>query len=557
MQKVALVLLLFINMVSANCPDFSSYQAEKELGSLASQIAVWDEAYFTKGDSLIPDEVYDQMVNRYQQWLLCFPSYQPSRSQLRITDKHKIIHPVAHTGVKKLASAEAVKSWMVNKADLWLQPKIDGVAVTLIYENGILVSAISRGDGSYGENWTDKVKLMPMVPQKIATESRQIVVQGELFWHVKNHIQKQHGSNNYRSKVAGALMAKSINPDKLEQICFWLWEWPAGPLNMEQRLAALKSMGFTDGVDDTQAIRDFNQAQQMREQLFNAPLNYPTDGIIIRQGTRPAGQYWQVKEPYWVIAWKYPIQEQLTVITDIKFTIGRTGKVSTIVYIEPVIIDSRKISRIYLGTINQLMETDIAIGDHVLIMLSGQSIPLLKSVVWRTIERRIPTIPDETKFSTMTCFTYSKACHQQFLVRLIWLSSKNGLNFHHIGQSMWSKLIKEGKVTTLINWLDLELHDLLNISGISEQKAHNIVNQFQLAKQSSFATWLSALGITGLSSNINQYHWQDLIVWRVDDWQTKAKISLPKAKQYQLLINSEQMSELQKTLVSHRVNGFF
>jgi len=237
MQKITLIFLLLTNIVWANCPDFSTYQAEKALLSLESQIAIWDDAYFAKGHSLIPDEVYDQVINRYQQWLICFPRYQQTNFNKKFIMDHKIIHPFAHTGVKKIASLTAIKNWMSGKTDLWLQPKIDGVATTLVYENGILVTAISRGDGSYGENWIDKVKLMPMVPQKITTSAPQIVLQGELFWHVKEHIQKQHGSNNYRSKVAGALMEKLPDQAKLDQIHFWVWEWPMGPLMMKSKFA--------------------------------------------------------------------------------------------------------------------------------------------------------------------------------------------------------------------------------------------------------------------------------------------------------------------------------
>ncbi|WP_392551571.1 NAD-dependent DNA ligase LigB [Orbus wheelerorum] len=557
MQKIVLIILLLANMGWANCPNFTTYQAEKELLSLESQIAIWDNAYFINGHSLIPDEVYDQVLNRYQQLLICFPNYQQTDFSQQVIINHKIIHPVVHTGVKKLTSIDAIKNWMVNKTDLWLQPKIDGVAVTLIYEHGILVSAISRGNGSYGENWTEKVKLMPMVPQKIITLTPQVLLQGELFWLVENHIQKQHGSNNYRSKVAGALMEKLPNHEKLSQIRFWVWEWPAGPPMMTQRLTELKQMGFNYGVDDTTAISTFLQAQAIREQLFNSPLNYPTDGIIIREGKRPAGQYWQVKEPYWIIAWKYPIQEKLTVVKDIQFSVGRTGKISTIIYIEPITIDSKKITRLYLGSINQLIKTDIAIGDSIAVKLSGQSIPQLKSIVWRAFDRKKQLLPDEKVYTFMTCFTYSKACHQQFLARLAWLSGKQGFNFNHIGQATWLKLVNEGKVTSVISWLELELNDFANIPSISEQQANNLFAQFQLAKQSSFVLWLAALGITDLPPTINQYCWQDIVLWSIDEWQTKTNISLSKAKKYRLLVNSEQINKLQKTLARQKVSGFF
>jgi len=105
--------------------------------------------------------------------------------------------------------------------------------------------------------------------------------------------------------------------------------------------------------------------------------------------------------------------------------------------------------------------------------------------------------------------------------------------------------------------LELGRADLVNIASISERQAHNIVAQFASAKQASFVTWLAALGVTGLSQAVNQYNWQDLLLWSIDEWQINAKVSLSKAKQYQQFVRSEQLANLQKTLAKEGINGFF
>lgn len=556
-QKIIflLILLFSINIANAACLDFTSERAEQELNSLATQIAIWDNAYFIDGESLIPDEVYDQITLRYQRWLACFPNYQPIKLPPKLASNKKTKHPVVHTGVKKLTSITAIQAWMKDKKDLWIQPKIDGVAVTLIYEHGLLITAISRGDGRYGEDWSDKVKLMPNVPQSIDTARPKVIVQGELFWQVDNHIQQQHGSNNYRSKVAGALMAKSVDQTKLKQIHFWLWEWPAGPLSMEKRLSELKTMGFNAGIDDTQLVDSFAEAETIRLKFFNSPVNYPTDGIIIRQGTRPDGQYWQVKEPYWLIAWKYPVQDMLTTINNINFTIGRTGKISVIAEVDPILLDGKKVKYVYIGSVENCKKKNITKGDSVTLILSGQSIPQIKEVVWRVKHREI-TLPNQELFTPFSCFNYSLQCDEQFKSRLAWLSGKQGLNLNLIGKGTWTKLITTHKLSSLTSWLDLSLNDLISTNNLGEKQAKNIYAQFQLAKQASFYQWINALGITPLSKNINQYNWQKISSWDISDWQHHMKISAAAAKQYSLLIKSIEQNGLVENLHLHNINGF-
>ncbi|QIQ21970.1 NAD-dependent DNA ligase LigB [Zophobihabitans entericus] len=558
MKTLRIFLLCLLPVIGyTNCPDYSEFQAEKELSSLASQIAIWDQAYFEQGQSLINDEVYDQVLLRYQQLQSCFPDYQITTTAQKVVENNKVIHPAVHTGVNKLYDEREIEKWMtVSPTELWAQPKVDGVAVTLIYEQGELVSAISRGDGYYGENWLDKIKQIPNIPKIILTEQPTVILQGELFWHVNGHIQHQEGSNNYRSKVAGLLMSKIPENKNLQQIHFWVWEWANGPLTMPDRLEGLAKMGFVFGVNDTLKITSFTQARNYREELFHSPLNYPTDGIIIRQGYRPMYDSWQVKPPYWVIAWKYPVQEKLTTVTNIEFNIGRTGKISTIVKVEPIEIDGKVVSRVYLGSLNEFIRKNIGIGDSVTVTLSGQSIPQLQSVILRASERQTVSIPAKEHFNFSSCFNYSELCHKQFLSRLVWLSGKQGLYFHKIAEGTWLKLIQAKQLTTLTDWLNLTTDDLKSVNGIGQKQAVQIYEQFQLAKQLSFLQWLSAMGFVGLVDEVNQYHWQDLLIWSVSDWQLKMYLSKAKAQEYYQLIHSNEIKDSINLLTEQNIAGF-
>ncbi|HGK4772250.1 TPA: ATP-dependent DNA ligase, partial [Enterobacter roggenkampii] len=148
------LMLLWSGYGAAVCPVWSQAKAEKEMASLSAQIKRWDDAYWKQGVSEVNDEVYDQLNGRLMQWQHCFGS-EPLEEKLPAL-VGSVKHPVAHTGVHKVARKEELRQWMRARQHLWMQPKVDGVAVTLVYRDGTLTQAISRGDGLKGEDWTGK-----------------------------------------------------------------------------------------------------------------------------------------------------------------------------------------------------------------------------------------------------------------------------------------------------------------------------------------------------------------------------------------------------------------
>ena len=176
----------------AACPHWSSARAQEEISRLRQQIARWDDAYWKEGESAIEDGVYDQLRTRLSDWERCFGG--EATSALLPAIGGTIAHPVAHTGVKKLADKRALQQWMAGRDDLWVQPKVDGVAVTLVYRNGRLTRAISRGDGLKGEDWTDKMQQIAAVPQRVTGGLANSVLHGEIFLpQVRHGLQKIGG----------------------------------------------------------------------------------------------------------------------------------------------------------------------------------------------------------------------------------------------------------------------------------------------------------------------------------------------------------------------------
>ena len=166
MRLIALPLFFVTFSCLAACPPWSAEQAERELQALRAQLAEWDEAYHARGLSLVKDEVYDQARARLDEWRHCFDTSTPSPSPLHAA-AGPLRHPVAQTGLAKLSDEQTVRSWMAHRDGLWIQPKVDGVAVTLTYRNGTLQQAVSRGNGLAGQDWTHKIRALPAVPQRL------------------------------------------------------------------------------------------------------------------------------------------------------------------------------------------------------------------------------------------------------------------------------------------------------------------------------------------------------------------------------------------------------
>lgn len=226
MVKWISILMIFLSSgAMAICPVWSPAKAGQEIAALKAQLTRWNEDYWKQGSSEVSDDVYDRLNARLKQWQRCFHD-EPLHDD-RPAASGTVKHPFAHTGVHKVESKQALSRWMATQQDLWVQPKVDGVAVTLVYKNGKLVQAISRGDGLQGEEWTAQARTIPAIPQTLAGPLANSVLQGELFLLREGHIQQRMGGMNARAKVAGAMM-RATDRAALKQTGIFIWAWPDG-----------------------------------------------------------------------------------------------------------------------------------------------------------------------------------------------------------------------------------------------------------------------------------------------------------------------------------------
>ncbi len=540
-----------------SCPPWSLSQAKQEYLALKNQLDIWNADYRKNGYSAVSDATYDALAERLQFWKSCFPELKKLEDETKSSGRQgQVRHTVVHTGMQKAKDRQAVARWLRSRPvdDLWVQPKIDGVAVSLLYKNGKLAQAVSRGDGKFGEDWTTAVRRIVSVPQRINAGDA-VLVQGELFWKHDNRREKLSGETSGREKVMGFLLAQD---DTVSQsIGFFAWELPNSSKGMLSRLETLEQLGFAS-KKWTKRVRNIDEIINLQKYFYTEPMPFATDGIVIKQGKRPSGKEWTVGGKTWSIAWKYPAKQAASCVVSVVFSVGRTGRVTPIVEIEPIVISGREIRRVSLGSVAILRELNLGIGDQVLVELRGSTIPQIAQV-WQMKERKAVQFPPK-EYDFWSCARFESGCEQQFLARLIWLSSKNGLDMRGVGEGTWQVLIEEQVVVDLLDWLQLNETALLQVLKIGDKRKKQILASFEKAKQADFFTWLHALGmpLTRLEYEKikGEISFLKMSGWTEQDWQKILSVSPQKAKKLCDFVKYIQKNGWQTELNRAGVVGF-
>ncbi|EFD1141742.1 NAD-dependent DNA ligase LigB [Escherichia coli] len=554
-MAILISILCWQSSVWAVCPAWSPARAQEEISRLQQQIKQWDDDYWKEGKSEVEDGVYDQLSARLTQWQRCFGS-EP-RDVMMPPLNGAVMHPVAHTGVRKMVDKNALSLWMRERSDLWVQPKVDGVAVTLVYRDGKLNKAISRGNGLKGEDWTQKVSLISAVPQTVSGPLANSTLQGEIFLQREGHIQQQMGGINARAKVAG-LMMRQDDSDTLNSLGVFVWAWPDGPQLMSDRLKELATAGFTLTQTYTRAVKNADEVARVRNEWWKAELPFVTDGVVVRAAKEPESRHWLPGQAEWLVAWKYQPVAQVAEVKAIQFAVGKSGKISVVASLAPVMLDDKKVQRVNIGSVRRWQEWDIAPGDQILVSLAGQGIPRIDDVVWRGAERTKPT-PPENRFNSLTCYFASDVCQEQFISRLVWLGSKQVLGLDGIGEAGWRALHQTHRFEHIFSWLLLTPEQLQNTPGIAKSKSAQLWHQFNLARKQPFTRWVMAMGIPLTRAALNasdERSWSQLLFSTEQFWQQLPGTGSGRARQVIECKENAQIKKLGSWLAAQQITGF-
>jgi DNA ligase (NAD+) len=199
---------------------------------------------------------------------------------------------------------------------------------------------------------------------------------------------------------------------------------------------------------------------------------------------------------------------------------------------------------------------DIRPGDQVSISLAGLTIPRLEGVVLRSTERTELHVPSASDFHHLSCWQPTSGCESQFLARLTWLGSKQGLELPHVGRGTWEKLLETGHLKGLLDWLTLDARELANIDGFGVRSSARLLDSFSSARQRPFTRWLKALGLPPTGQARLGNSWQELAQRNTEQWQAEPGIGPGRAAQLSAFFRDPQVLALRETLHMAGINGF-
>lgn len=569
----------FITPAVANCNNVNlpnKALAESEIQALQKLLNTWNNAYYQQGISLVSDAVYDSSLKRYYQLNSCFPSYSLEAFGHPLSRNNLAQHPLAQTGLTKVLQPSEAKNWVENQLaagkHLWVQPKADGVAISLHYQQGKLMKAISRGDGITGQDWTAAALKIPSLPKELPAVHQQIgkevILQGELVVQLENHRQVKDANNLARNQVAGLMQRKNLTEEAAAKLAVFVWDWPNSDLDFSQQEQVLTGWGFELNQGLSQEVSSFEQVEDWHNHWFTGAVPMATDGLVIKVLPRPAAENWQAQPPSWALAIKHPAEEVATQVEKIVFTLGRTGRITPKVVFRPVELDQRQLSQTSLGSLAKLQQLDLQAGDLISVKLAGSSIPQISQVLARGEPRQALALPPAELFNRFSCLTldqakaspYPNLCQEQFIARLTWLSSKQGLNIVGVSGATWQQLVEADLVTNLTDWLNLQTSQVNQLHGWQTTSSRKLIHSLQTARQQSFIAWLKALGIPAnkhqfLLVEKQQLNWQQLNALTLKELY-ELGFGVKQAKTFANYLAEEEIQQAAQQLKQQGIEGF-
>ncbi len=504
----------------------------KELTELLNKYAF---EYYTKDTPSVEDSEYDRLYRELETLeqenphLVRADSPTHRTGDVVLSGFEKFQHPYNLYSLGDVFSREELASWEerirkdVPNPEYICELKIDGLSLSLYYEQGVLVTAATRGDGSIGENITENVKRIKDVPLKLS-EPIDIVVRGEAYLPRKNfaklnderELEGLSAFANPRNAAAGTLRQLDTKVVSKRGLATFLYQEasPATNDTQEEVLEYFEKLGlvvnperkFAKNMDE---IWEFiERATAMRDQLA-----YDIDGVVIKVNDLATQEElgFTVKAPRWAIAYKFPAELAETEVLSVDWTVGRTGVVTPTANMTPVTLAQTTVSRATLHNVDYIHEKDIRIGDKVLIYKAGDIIPAVQRVLFDKRktglkEMEIPTQCPECA-SDLLHFEDEVAlrcvnplCPAQNREKLIHFASRNAMNIMGLGPSVIAQLFDKKLIVDVADLYALTPEKLAALDKIQEKSAQKIVDAIQSSRENSAEKLLFGLGIRHVGS---------------------------------------------------------
>ncbi len=402
-----------------------------------------------------------------------------------------------------------------------VEPKIDGLSVSLEYRDGVFFRGSTRGDGAVGEDVTQNLKTIRSIPLRLSSPLPYLEVRGEVFMPKKafealNAAREIAGEPlfaNPRNAAAGSLrqLDSSIAASrKLDIYVFNIQKCEGiSPKTHSESLAVLRTLGFKV-IDTKPPVEDIAAAWTLVQDIGQkrSILSCDIDGAVIKVDSlsQRAALGSTSKYPRWAAAYKFPPEQQETTLLDIVIQIGRTGAATPNAVLEPVRIAGSTVSRATLHNIDFIHEKDIRIGDRVLVQKAGDIIPAVVGVLpeKRTGREQIYSMPEacpicgapllrEGSEAAYRCS--GDRCDAQKARGIEHFASRDAMDIEGLGPAMTEKLLADGRIHSFADLYTLTKNDILGLEGLGEKSAENLLSSIEKSKERGLSALLFALGI--------------------------------------------------------------
>lgn len=488
--------------------------------------------YYNDDAPEISDFEYDELLNRIKAIEKEHPELIDETSPTqrvggRPSSKFSpVSHNISMLSLQDVFSLEEVSEFCdkikkeFNDAVFVVEPKVDGLSVSLEYRNGLFFRGSTRGDGAVGEDVTENLRTIKSIPQKINIEAEEFEVRGEVYMsrEVFNELNELQRINekpefkNPRNAAAGSLRqldASVTAQRKLDILLFNI-----------QNLGGIDISYHSDGTDYLSSLgfpTVFYSICSNADEVCNAiksigdnrgKLPYDIDGAVVKVNSfaerlelGATGKF-----PKWAAAYKYPPETKATVLKNISVQVGRTGVLTPIAELEPILLAGTNVSRATLHNKDFILQKDIRIGDTVLVRKAGEIIPEVISVVAdkRPADAKSFEMPDKCPSCGAEVFVDAEEaairctntdCPAQLLRTIVHFASKAGMDIDGLGPAIVSQLIDNNLVSSPADLYYLKKEDLLNLEHFKETSANNLLNSIEASKSRGLARLISALGI--------------------------------------------------------------
>ncbi|WP_434402017.1 NAD-dependent DNA ligase LigA [Planococcus sp. 11815] len=509
-------------------------KAEERVTELNELLRNYGHAYYVLDKPSVPDAVYDQLLNELIELENLYPDliFPDSPTQrvggTPLSNFEKVRHERPMLSLSNVFNEEdlrdfdkRVRGGAGDSVEYVCELKIDGLAVSLHYENGKFVRGLTRGDGRVGEDITVNLRTVRSIPLKLK-EPVSIEVRGEVFmpkksFHALNEDREERGEElfaNPRNAAAGSLRqldSKIAAKRNLDVFIYGIGgDGETYGLNdHDESLRYLKDLGFkTNG--ERKVCRSVEEVLAYIEQWTDGrnQLSYEIDGIVIKVNRFLHQQDlgFTAKSPKWATAYKFPAEEVMTTVRDIELSIGRTGVVTPTAILEPVAVAGTTVQRASLHNEDLIRERDIRINDKVIIRKAGDIIP---EVVKALIEMRSgDELPFEMPTECPACGSelvriegevalrcVNPKCPAQIVEGMIHFVSRNAMNIDGLGEKVIEQLYREGLIHDISDLYALTKEQLLELERMGDKSATNLIEAIAASKSNSMERLLFGLGI--------------------------------------------------------------